>query len=86
MTDERNDKMTDEISVLKKTLMQYDKAIRLKNVNEELFDHLLGSVIWLLKYSEQYSIPLPKKDDMQRMIKRAEFLVNEIDTSSFDSI
>lgn len=72
--------MTDEVDIMKQTLAQYDKAVRLKNVSEELFDHLLGSVIWLLNYSEKYSFPLPKKEEIHRMVKRAEFLVNELDT------
>jgi hypothetical protein len=74
--------MTDEVDVMRKTLAQYDKAIRLKNMNEELFEHLLGSVIWLLKYTDKYSITLPKKEEMHRMVKRAELLINELDTTT----
>jgi hypothetical protein len=70
--------MTDEIDLMKKTLLEYDKAVRVKKMNDELFDHLLGSVIWILKYAEKYSIPLPKKDELYRMVKRSEFLIDEI--------
>jgi hypothetical protein len=40
--------------------------------------HLLGSVAWLLKYSEKYSIPLPQKQGLHDLIKRSELLVDRI--------
>jgi hypothetical protein len=51
--------MTDEIDIMKKALAEYSNAVRLKRLNQELFDHLLGSVIWILKYSEKYGVPIP---------------------------
>ena len=38
--------MTNEIDVLRKTVAEYDKAVKLKHLNQELYDHLLGSLIW----------------------------------------
>jgi hypothetical protein len=71
--------MTDELDVMRKAVMQYDKAIRLKNINQELYDHLVGSIVWLLKYSAKYNITIPKKEELYRMVKRAQFLIDEMD-------
>ena len=70
--------MTDEIDIMKRTIAEYDKAVRLKRINQELYDHLVGSLIWLFKYSEKYHIVLPRKEELYRLIKRAEFLIDEI--------
>jgi hypothetical protein len=70
--------MTDEIDIMRRTISEYDKAVRLKRINQELYDHLLGSLVWLFKYTEKYNIPLPKKEELYRLIKRAELLIDEI--------
>ncbi|MCV0401964.1 MAG: hypothetical protein K5777_08340 [Nitrosopumilus sp.] len=46
--------------------------------NEELFEHLCDSVYYLIKYSEKYSIPLPKKSALLRMISRADNIASDI--------
>jgi len=58
--------------------LQYDNAIRLRKMNEELYDHLVGSIVWLLKYSEKYNVVLPKKEELYNLIKRSQFLIDEI--------
>lgn len=71
-------KMTDEIDVLRKTISEYEDAKRIKNMNEELLHHLSGSIFYLLKHTEKYSIPLPRKDELVRMLEKANFLIDEI--------
>lgn len=70
--------MTDEVDILRKAIAYYDKAIRMKNINQELYDQLLGSIVYLFKYSEKYGVPLPKRDELYRMVKKAEFLIDQI--------
>lgn len=70
--------MTDEFDVLKRTLIELDKATKMKNLNQDLLEHLNGSIRWMLSYSEKYGIPLPKKDEMLRMIKKADLIVEQI--------
>lgn len=70
--------MTSDIDTLRKAIAQYDKSVKLKQLNQELYDHLLGSVVWLLKYSEKYSIPLPQKQGLYDLIKRSESLIDRI--------
>ena len=73
--------MTNDIDIIKKAIYQYDKALRIKSLNIELFEHLFGSVIWLQRYCEKYNIFLPKKDELERIIKKSEFLMDEIEQS-----
>lgn len=70
--------MINEIDILKETLIEYKKALRLKNMNQELIHHLHGSLFWLLRYSEKYSIPLPQKEALSSMIEKTDFLIDEI--------
>lgn len=70
--------MTDEIDIIKRALAEHEKAIKMKNLNQELLEHLNGSIRWMLSYSEKYNIPLPKKDELLRMAEKADFLVNQI--------
>lgn len=72
--------MTDEIDVLKKAIFEHEKALQLKNINQELHSHLTGSIYWLMRYSEKYNMPLPKKDELLRMIEKSEFLIDEMKT------
>jgi hypothetical protein len=67
----------DEIGVLKNALREYEHAKHLKRMNQELYQHLTGSIYWLLKYSEKYNIPLPKKDELLRMVEKANFLIDQ---------
>jgi hypothetical protein len=53
--------MTDEIDVIKKAVIYYDRAVLLKRMNEELHDQLIGSIVWLLKYSDKYWLSVPKR-------------------------
>lgn len=70
--------MTNEIDVLKKAIIEHEKALHLKKINEELYSHLTGSVFYLLKYSEKYNVPLPKKEEILRMLEKSEFLIDEM--------
>jgi hypothetical protein len=70
--------MTDEIDVVKQAIMHYDRAVRLKKINEDLYHHLSGSIVWILKYSDKNQIPLPNKEGLCEMVTRAESLFQEI--------
>ncbi len=67
-----------EIDVMKKALAEMDDAVKLKNMNEELMQHLSGSVYWLVKYSEKYCIPLPKKGELIRMVEKADSMIDQM--------
>ena len=67
-----------EVDVLKKALSEMDDAVKLKNMNEELMQHLSGSVYWLIKHSEKYDFQLPKKEELIRMVEKADFMIEQM--------
>ena len=69
--------MTDDIDILEKALFEYRTAHRLTRINQELYEHLVGAIDYLLHYSEKYDLPLPKKSELLRMITRANSLICE---------
>lgn len=62
--------MTDEIDILKKTIMTYERAIKVKDINEQLYEQLMGSLYYICKYAEKYNIPLPEKEVIYDLIER----------------
>ena len=70
-------KMTDEIDILRESIKKYDNAICVKKLNENLYEHLTGSLYFILKYSEKHNIPLPNKDKLFDMVKKSDFIVEQ---------
>ena len=70
--------MTDEIDILEQTISEYRDAKRIKNMNQELLHHLGDSIFYLLRHAERYNLNLPKKERLERMVEKANFLINEI--------
>jgi len=70
--------MTDEIDILEQTISEYRDAKRIKNMNQELLQHLGDSIFYLLRHAERYNLNLPKKEELERMVEKANFLINEI--------
>ncbi|QLH07415.1 hypothetical protein C5F50_10305 [Nitrosopumilus ureiphilus] len=80
--------MTSEIDILRKAIEKYDDAIRLKKLNENLYEHLIGSLYYLVKHSEKFGTVLPKKGELIRMLEKADYLIDQFDKSDptdFDS-
>jgi hypothetical protein len=67
----------DEIDIMNKALAEYEYARRLKRINQELYDHLIGSVYYLIKQSEKYNTPLPNRDILLQMIKNTGFIIDQ---------
>ena len=72
--------MTDEIDLMRKTLKEYDNANRIKKLNEGLYEHLTGSIYYLLKYSEKHNILLPQKEALLGMVEKADFFIDQFTT------
>jgi hypothetical protein len=64
-------KMVDEYRILQDALNTLRYAQLLESRNQELYDHLCGSIIYLLKYSEKYNLPLPNMEGLRDMIVRS---------------
>lgn len=69
--------MTSEIDLMRKAIKQYDKALRLKQINENLYEHLTGSIYYVLRYAEKHQIALPDKSNLIDMIEKADFLIDQ---------
>ncbi|NAL78870.1 hypothetical protein [Nitrososphaera sp. AFS] len=70
--------MTDEIDIIRKAIMHYDRAVRLRRINEDLYDHLSGSIVWILRYCDKNQITLPNREAMCKLVARAESLFQDI--------
>ena len=70
-------KKMNEIDVMNNALKEYENARRLKRINQELYDHLSGSIYYLLKYSEKYNVPLPKKQELIQMVEKSNFYIDQ---------
>lgn len=70
--------MTDEIDVLQLAIEEHRKAVQLKNMNQELMEHLTGSIFYLLKYAEKNKLFIPNRENLLQMLKKANSLIDEI--------
>lgn len=48
-----------------------EEALKIKQVNDEMLEHLVSSLRWLLHYSQKYGIPLPEKEKITLLVNRA---------------
>jgi len=68
-----------EIDVLEETIEEYRKVKRLKKLNENLTEQLLGSIQYLIEYSEKYHFQLPKKTELLQMVENGYSLLQQLD-------
>jgi hypothetical protein len=50
---------------------ELQEALKIKRVNDELLEHLLSSVLWLVNYAKKNNITLPEKDKIVNMLDKA---------------
>jgi len=58
---------------------EWKNVKRIKKLNQELYDLLFSSIIYIMQYSNKYNIPIPQKDALMRMAKRIHDLIDEIE-------
>lgn len=66
------------IDILRDVIKSHDLAIRTTRVNQELMEHLKGSIYYVFNYYEEQNIPIPKKDQLIQLLEKANFLIDEI--------
>ena len=61
-----------------------DKFVKLHNsienvarINNDLSEHLICSIIQLLKYGEKYNVIIPKKEQLEQILLNTKFLLEE---------
>jgi hypothetical protein len=64
-----------------KILEEWKEVNRMKRLNQELYDMLGGTLIYILEYSQKYNIELPNRDGLFRMGERIHYLMNEINNN-----
>jgi hypothetical protein len=79
----------DEFQAWNKILLEWKQVNRMKRLNQQLYDQLGGSIMYILDYSKKNNIPLPNRDSLFRMIDNIHEITttikefhNEINTSS----
>ncbi len=54
------------------------QAMRLKEINEELLEHLAATLRWLFHYCEKNRIPLPDRDRISRSLEIAMEIADKV--------
>ena len=55
-------------------------ALKIKRINDELFEFLTSSLWWLLHYSRKNSLPLPEKDRIIHILDRMMTISDKLPT------
>ena len=70
--------MITDVDIMKQILVEYDKVQHMTKINKLLYEHLTNSLYYYIQYSEKYGIPLPNKEELYRMVKRARFWRDQV--------
>jgi hypothetical protein len=62
-----------------KIIAEWKEVNRIKRLNQELYDLLGGSIVYLSEYAKKNNITLPNKDEINRMAGRIHILIDKID-------
>jgi adenylate cyclase len=57
---------------------ELQEALKIKRVNEELLEHLVSSIRWLVHYAKKNNITLPEKDRIMNMLDRATEITDKL--------
>lgn len=72
----------EEKDVLKEALKEYENVVRLKRLNQNLYEHLTGSIYYLIKDCEKKNLPLPNRDSLLQMVETAGFIIDQFKTGN----
>ena len=68
----------DELDLLRIELRKLDELDQMKRLNQELYDQLVGSVLWLMKYSQKNDIILPNQELLVGLLHKGEEIIQKI--------
>lgn len=63
-----------------KIIVKWKQVNRMKKLNQELYDILSGTILYLQDYSKKNDLMLPNREEINRMLARIHILMNQIDT------
>ena len=75
----------DEFETFEKLTNEWKKVQRMKRLNQELYDLLGGSLVYLVKYAEKNKIVLPNRDALYSISDRVHGLMDSINQASDES-
>jgi LPPG:FO 2-phospho-L-lactate transferase len=78
--------MIDELEIAQKQLLEWREVRRKTRLNQQLYDHLMGALLFTLHYAKENDIPLPNKDALDRMVRQAHYIIDEINATSIIEI
>jgi hypothetical protein len=50
---------------------ELQEALKIKRINDELLEHLVSSIRWIVYYTNKNNIPLPEKEKIMNMLDKA---------------
>lgn len=65
------------IDSLEKVTITNKNMNRIININKNLSNHLIGCTMQLLRYGEKYNVVIPKRDQLEQILKNTLFLLEE---------
>jgi len=68
----------DDYHIKMQEIQELKEAIMLKRINEELLEHLISNLRWLLHYAQKNKMDLPDKDKIIISLERAMEIVDKI--------
>jgi hypothetical protein len=68
----------DEYRVLQDALNTMRYALTVKRLNEELYDQLCNSILYLIRYSEKYNITLPNRASLLELVEKSRDRIDAI--------
>jgi hypothetical protein len=68
----------DEYRVLQDALNVMRDAQAPKRLNQELYDHLCGSILFMIRYADQNNIALPNRDALLALVTKSDDYIHMI--------
>lgn len=68
--------------LVERLAVEWQKARRIEHLNQELYDQLGGTIIYILGYAKKSNIILPNEQTLNKMIDRASRLMDEINETT----
>ena len=65
------------INSLEKIVETNKNMNRIIKINGILSQHLIASTIQLLRYGEKHNVVIPRRDQLEQMLKNTQFLLEE---------
>ncbi|HYA85206.1 MAG TPA: hypothetical protein VEH06_17435 [Candidatus Bathyarchaeia archaeon] len=66
-----------EFDAWQKILSEWKDVTRVRSLNQQLYDQLVGGLIYIQRYAKSNGITLPNRDRLDRLLNNAEKFIDE---------